>query len=150
MRNIKRTAALHGPVQEIPNFEARVQLDPKVKDHWGIPVLALSGERHPLDHEHCKWLTTHAENILKEAGATFTWQRVGGRGPSGGQHQAGTTRMGSDPKTSVCDKWGRVHDFDNLYVADASTFVTGAGFNPVLTIMAMAYRIGEHIALTWK
>jgi choline dehydrogenase-like flavoprotein len=43
----RRTIVLMGPVQEMPIFDARVQLDPKVKDHWGIPVARLSGGRHP-------------------------------------------------------------------------------------------------------
>jgi len=145
MRNIKRSAGLHGPIQEMPHFEARVSIDPQVKDHWGIPVLALSGQRHSLDHEHCKWLSEKAEQILKEAGARETWQRVGGKGLSGGQHQAGTARMGHDPQSSVCDAHGRVHDFENLYVADASLFPTNAGFNPVLTIMATSFWVADHL-----
>ncbi len=36
-----------GPVQEMPVFDARVQVDPKVKDYWGIPVARLSGGKHP-------------------------------------------------------------------------------------------------------
>ena len=150
MRNIKRTAGLHGPIQEIPSFDARVSVDPEVRDHWGIPVVALSGERHPIDYEHCKWLSGKAEAIIKEAGAVETWQRVGGRGLSGGQHQAGTTRMGDDPKTSVCNRYGQVHGIDNLFVADGSLCVTNAGFNPVLTIMALGYWVSEYIANTWK
>lgn len=150
MRNIKRTGGLHGPIQEIPNFEARVSIDPEVRDHWGIPVLALSGARHPIDHEHCKWLSQKAEDILKEAGAIQTWQRVGGRGLSGGQHQAGTARMGDDPQTSVCNPFGQVHDIDNLFVADGSLCVTNAGFNPVLTIMALGYWVSDYIVNTWK
>jgi choline dehydrogenase-like flavoprotein len=47
--------------------------------------------------------------------------------------------------TSVVNRYGQVHDIDNLYVADASTFVTNAGFNPALTIMAQGYWIGEHL-----
>ncbi|HRJ20880.1 MAG TPA: GMC family oxidoreductase, partial [Bryobacteraceae bacterium] len=65
---------------------------------------------------------------------------------SGGQHQAGTARMGTDPRTSVVDANCRVHESENVYVADASVHVTNGGFNPVLTIMAIAYRAGEHIA----
>jgi choline dehydrogenase-like flavoprotein len=150
MKNIKRLAGLHGPVQEIPNFHARVTIDPKVKDHWGIPVLALSGERHSIDHEHCKWLSSKAEAVLREAGAIDTWQRVGGRGLSGGQHQLGTARMGIDPKTSVTNRYGQVHGIDNLFVADASLFVTGGGFNPVLTILALGYWVSDYITRTWK
>jgi choline dehydrogenase-like flavoprotein len=141
---------LHGPIQEMPNFEARVTIDPTVKDYWGIPVAALSGERHPLDHEHCKWLSSHAEEVLKEAGAIRTWQRVGGQGLSGGQHQAGTARMGDDPATSVTNRFGQVHGIDNLFVADGSLFVTVGGFNPALTILAMGYWVSDYIGRTWQ
>ena len=47
--------------------------------------------------------------------------------------------MGNDPKTSVVDRYCRVHDVDNLYVIDGSVHVTNGGFNPALTIMAIAY-----------
>jgi choline dehydrogenase-like flavoprotein len=147
--NYKRISGLHGPTQEIPNFEARVTIDESIKDYWGIPVAALSGECHKLDHEHCKFMSAKAEEILKEAGAYQTWQRVGGRGLSGGQHQAGTARMGDDPHTSVVNRYGQVHDVDNLFVADASVFVTNGGFNPVLTIMAVAYWVSNHIVTHW-
>lgn len=151
LKNIKRVASLHGPIQEMPMFESRVTVDASVKDYWGIPVVALSGSRHPLDHEHCKFLSARAEEIIKEAGAVRTWQSVGGLGgPSGHQHQNGTLRMGTDPQTSVVNKFGQVHDIDNLFVADASAFVTGGGFNPVLTIMALAYYKSEYIIKTWK
>ena len=149
MKNIKRVAGLHGPIQEMPDFEARVRVDPSVKDFWGIPVVALSGSRHPLDYEHCKWLSARAEEVLIEAGAVESWQRVGGRGLSGGQHQAGTARMGDDPQTSVCNRYGQVHGIDNLFVADGSLFVSNAGFNPVLTIMAIGYWVSDYINRTW-
>jgi len=143
--NFFRYCGLHGPIQEMPNFNSRVVAYDKQRDFWGSPIVGLSGTRHPLDHEHCKFLTARAEDILKEAGATQTWQRVGGTGQSGGSHQAGTCRMGDDPTTSVVNRYGQMHDIDNLYVADASTFVTNAGFNPALTIMAMGYWIGDHM-----
>ncbi len=149
MDNIKRVAGLHGPIQEIPSFNARVTVDKSVRDHWGIPVVALSGERHSLDYEHCKWLSSKAEMVLKESGAVKTWQNVGGRGLSGGQHQAGTARMGDDPKTSVTNRYGQVHGMDNLFVADGSLNVTNGGFNPVLTILALGYWVSEYITTTW-
>jgi choline dehydrogenase-like flavoprotein len=94
-----------------------------------------------------------AEQWLKEAGAVETWQTgayTGTRGVSGGQHQAGTCRMGNDPKTSVCDKFGRVHSVPNLFIADGSLHVTNGGFNPALTIMALGYWVGGHIASEWN
>jgi choline dehydrogenase-like flavoprotein len=150
-KNYRRLGRMLGPIQEMPMWDARVTVDPQVKDHWGIPVVALSGSRHPLDFEHCRFLSAKAEEILKEAGAVRTWRHTGERppasfyGPSGGQHQAGTCRMGNDPETSVVDAWCRVHEVDNLFIADGSVMVTNGGFNPVLTIMALAYRTAEYI-----
>ena len=57
--------------------------------------------------------------------------------------------MGDDPWASVTDPHGRVHGHDNLYVADGSVHVTNGGFNPVLTIMALAFRTAERIADQW-
>jgi choline dehydrogenase-like flavoprotein len=148
--NFKKVAQVVGPYQEIPVFDSRVQVDPLVKDFWGIPVVRLSGTRHQKDVEGCRLMSEKAENWLKGAGAIYTWQNVGGgKGLSGGQHQAGTCRMGNDPKTSVTDKYGRVHAVPNLFVADGSLHVTNGGFNPALTIMALGYRVGGYIASEW-
>jgi len=146
----KRHIQVVGPIQEVPVFDARVQADPVVKDHWGVPVARLSGHRHPADLEGCDFLSRKAELILREAGASHTWRHMPGLGLSGGQHQSGTCRMGDDPKTSVTDQYGRVHQTDNLFIADASLHVTNGGFNPVLTIMALGYWVGGYIASEWK
>ena len=146
----RRTIGVMGPVQEMPMFESRVQVDPKVKDYWGIPVVRLSGHRHPNDQVVGKFLASKAEAWLKEAGAITTWTFTLGTGLSGGQHQAGTCRMGDDPKTSVVDKYCRVHDVDNLYVIDGSVHVTNGGFNPALTIMAIAYYASDNLVKSWR
>ncbi|MGE5571053.1 MAG: GMC family oxidoreductase [Rhodospirillales bacterium] len=151
MRNaFRRTVAVQGPTQEIPIFDARVQVDPKVKDHWGIPVARLSGGKHPHTMEIARVMTQKAEAWLKEAGARRTWRRQPSPGLSGGQHQAGTCRMGNDPKTSVVDKYCRIHDMDNVYVVDGGVHVTNGGFNPVLTILAIAYYASDNLIKTWK
>ena len=58
--------------------------------------------------------------------------------------------MGDDPKASVTNRFGQVHQIDNLFVADGSLHVTNGGFNPVLTIMALAYWVSDHIKTDWK
>ncbi len=146
----KRSIIVMGPVQEMPVFDARVQVDPKVKDDWGIPVARLSGERHAMDLVTAKYVAGKAEAWLREAGAIQTWQRLPGPGLSGGQHQAGTCRMGDDAKSSVVNRNCQVHDVDNVFVVDGSVHVTNGGFNPVLTIMAIAYRASEFINTNWK
>jgi len=146
----RRSIAIRGPAQEMPVFDSRVQVDPVVKDYWGIPVARLSGERHPHSIEVGSFLAAKAEAWLKEAGAKFTWLSLAGPGLSAGQHQAGTCRMGKDPRTSVVDPFCRVHEHDNLYVVDGSVHVNNGGFNPVLTIMANAYRASAGILRGWK
>jgi choline dehydrogenase-like flavoprotein len=66
--------------------------------------------------------------------------------PIGGTaHQAGTIRFGRDPKTSALDLNCKAHDLDNLYVVDASFFVSIGAVNPSLTIIANALRVGDHL-----
>lgn len=72
---------------------------------------------------------------------------LGGRlGISGVAHQNGTIRFGPDPATSALDLNCRMHDVDNLYVADSSFFVSASAVNPTLTIIANALRVADHIA----
>ena len=61
-------------------------------------------------------------------------------------HQCGTMRFGTDTKTSVLDIHCKAHELDNLYVADASFFVSAGAVNPSLTIIANSLRVAEHIA----
>uniref|UniRef100_UPI0025DB4212 GMC oxidoreductase n=1 Tax=uncultured Xylophilus sp. TaxID=296832 RepID=UPI0025DB4212 len=67
--------------------------------------------------------------------------------PIGGTaHQCGTARFGTDPRTSVLDLDCKAHELDNLYIADASFFVSSAAVNPTLTIIANALRVADRIA----
>jgi len=146
-RNYKRTSLVTGPMQQMPVFESQVKLDPVVRDHWGVPVVRLCERTHPHDKEVIAFIADRSEELLREAGATDIWK---GGGPASAMHQAGTCRMGDDPKTSVTNRYGQVHGIDNLFVADASLHVTNSGFNPVLTIMALGYWVGEHIVKEWR
>jgi choline dehydrogenase-like flavoprotein len=147
--NYTRVMRVTGPVQEIPSPEARVTIDPAVRDRWGIPVARLAGATHPETVRTAAFMYERAQEWLRAAGAIQVWGKPPRLRLSGGQHQAGTCRMGDDPLASVVDRWGRVHGHDNLYIADGSVHVTNGGFNPVLTIMALAFRTAEHIAQSW-
>jgi choline dehydrogenase-like flavoprotein len=145
----KRTVSIKAPAQEMPVFESRVELAADLKDSWGIPTLRLSGHRHPHDLEVAHFMASKCEQWLREAGATKTWTSLPGMGLSGGQHQAGTCRMGNDPKTSVVDRHCRIHDMDNVYVVDGSVHVNNGGFNPSLTIQAIAYWASAAMVKNW-
>lgn len=60
-------------------------------------------------------------------------------------HHMGSARMGNDPKTSVANPWGELHDTPGVWIGDASAFPTASGTNPMLTTMALAHRTAEAI-----
>ena len=141
----KRTVAVQGPTQEMPVWDARVSIDSKVRDKWGIPVPRLSGGKHKHSMEVGEAMSIRAAQWLQAAGAVKTWRKRPGPGLSGGQHQAGTCRMSNDAKTGVVDRYCRIHDTSNVYVVDGSVHVTNGGYNPVLTILALGYWAGSEI-----
>jgi choline dehydrogenase-like flavoprotein len=147
--NYLRVTDVMGPVQEIPSPNSRVTVSPQVRDKYGIPVAHLSGTTHPETVRTAAFMHQRAKEWIQASGAVKVWGEPPSLGFSAGQHQAGTCRMGDDPTTSVVNSWGQVHGHDNLFVVDSSVHVTNGGFNPVLTIMALAFRSAEHIAQNW-
>lgn len=147
----KRTIIVQGPTQQIPMATGRVTVDPAVKDKWGLPVVRIEGNVHPHTFEIGEVQAKRAEAWLKEAGAAHI-SLLSGKPPivSAGQHQAGTCRMGDDPHSSVVNKYCQIHDVDNLFVIDGSVHVTNGGFNPALTIMAVAYYASNALLRNWK
>jgi choline dehydrogenase-like flavoprotein len=65
-------------------------------------------------------------------------------------HEVGTTRMGLDPKTSVTNEFGQLHDASNVFVVDAGTFVSQADKNPTWTILALSWRASDYIVEQMK
>jgi gluconate 2-dehydrogenase alpha chain len=129
----------------------RIDLDPQVRDAFGFPA----GRVTYAPHRHELVCSAHVgpilEAVLRDAGAewtvTSTSPPIHGEGdvsPLGvapaSYHVMGTTRMGDDPATSVVDPEGRLWDVDNVAIVDSSVFATSAGYNPTLTIMALAAR----------
>ena len=146
----RRMIRLCGPIQQIPRLENRIRLDTKRKDYWGIPLMVTEGAEHPNDAKARCFLSDKCAEVLRACGAKNIQQGSNDPNPHkgwhhGGQHQSGSCRMGSDPKKSVTDKWARVWDFPNLFIADGSVHVSNGGMNPVLTIMALAFRTASHI-----
>jgi choline dehydrogenase-like flavoprotein len=143
------TMHVQGPVQEVPTASSRALLDPSVTDSLGLPVARLTGRAHPADEAAMALLSSKAQEWLEASGAYRWWPTPPlpvHRGLSGGQHQAGTCRMGADPATSVCSPTGALHDVPNVVLADASVHVTNGGVNPGLTVMALAWRAADLLA----
>jgi choline dehydrogenase-like flavoprotein len=123
----------------------RVDIDPELKDAWGIPAMRVTYKDHPDDLKHAAWQRDRAVEIMDAAGAK---QIVPGdiNETRGGVHLLGTCRMGNDAASSVIDKYHRTHDVKNLFLCDGSSFVTSGRGQPTQTIEALAFRAAEHIS----
>lgn len=141
-----RTSHVFGPVQEVPLPGSRVTLADDVRDAFGVPVARLEGTQHAETVRAAELMRARAEEWMHASGAARVWGTAIGAALTAGQHQAGTCRMGDDPASSVTDAWGRVHGHDNLWVMDGSLHVTNGPVNPVLTILALAFRSADRLA----
>jgi choline dehydrogenase-like flavoprotein len=138
----------------IPNDDSYAELDPKVRDKFGIPVLRF----------HWKWSdheTRQATHMQKTAAEIM--DAMGGRmgsAPQSGEkaikqggviiHEVGGAIMGSDPKTSVTNSFGQCWDMKNLFITDGATLCSNADKNPTLTIMALAWRSSDEMLRQMK
>lgn len=129
--------------EDLPQVGNRVDLDPVVRDVRGFPAMRVTYRPHRHEKVASAYYGPKMEECLRTAGALWAHTYVA-PGPLDAipisRHVAGTARMGTDPTTSVCDRWGRMHDVPNVVVADSSLFPTGAGYGPTLTLVALAIR----------
>lgn len=143
--NYNRSLVCYGHTSSLPVAANSISLDPGVKDVWGLPALRVTYQDHPQDLKLYKYFAERAEALLNAAGAVRAWQ-FPVESQEFGVHLLGTCRMGNDPKASVVDKYHRAHDVRNLFIVDGSSFVTGGRGQPTMTIQALAFRAGDHIA----
>ena len=136
-------------ITQLPLETNRVDLDPDVKDAWGLPAMRLTMTSHPDDVKCMEFFRKRSMEILQAAGAATVWADPVGDS-RGGAHSRGTCRMGNDPKTSVVDKYNRSHDVPNLFIVDGSSLVTGGRNHPTMTIQALAFRAAEHLVKAAK
>ncbi|HTL02596.1 MAG TPA: GMC family oxidoreductase [Vicinamibacterales bacterium] len=136
-------------VTQLPLETNRVDLDPDVKDDWGLPALRITSTSHPDDIKNMEFFRQKSIEVLQAAGATKVWASPV-NDSRGGAHNRGTCRMGDDPKTSVVNKFHRAHDVPNLFVVDGSNLVTGGRNHPTMTIQALAFRAADHIVRAAK
>jgi choline dehydrogenase-like flavoprotein len=123
----------------------RIDIDPDLKDEWGVPAMRVTYKDHPDDMKHAKWMSDRAVEIMDAAGA-LQIEPSDIEHANGGVHLLGTCRMGNDPSKSVIDKYHRTHDVRNLFLCDGSSFATSGRGQPTQTIEALAFRAAEHIA----
>jgi gluconate 2-dehydrogenase alpha chain len=130
--------------EDAPQTTNRVDLDPGIRDVDGLPVARVTYSNHDFELSARDFYSPKLMDIMAKAGAKYVFVPPADSIPAS-RHVMGTMRFGSDPKTSVCNPSGRLHDLDNLYVADGALFPTSAGFNPSLTIATLAAYVASDI-----
>ena len=148
-QDFSRTLTVQGFLTCLPVESNRIDLDPELKDPWGLPAMRVTYKDHPDNMKNKEFFTQKALEIVEAAGATRKWASPV-RDERAAGHMMGSCRMGNDPKTSVVDRWHKAHDVPNLYVVDGSSFVTSARNHPTCTISALAFRAAEHIVKSAK
>jgi len=142
--------------EDLPYATNRVDLDPTIRDARGFPAARVTYRAGRHEHVASDHYGPRLAAILKEMGAEWTAVTSSpGRGNAASpeavpesRHNVGTVRMGTDPGSSVVDPQGRMHDVENLVVADSSVFVSSAGYGPTLTLVALAARAAHLLAGT--
>jgi choline dehydrogenase-like flavoprotein len=152
---------LSGRGEMIPNEQSFCEIDPDMKDRWGIPVLRFHWAWSDHELNQVRHMQTTFRAILEGLGGQVATGggRGGGRGGTpadpnrppisrGGAiiHEVGTVRMGDDPKTSPLNKYCQAHEVKNLFVADGAPFASNPDKNPTHTIIALAWRTAEYLA----
>lgn len=127
----------------IPNGGTYVDLDPQVRDKWGLPVARIYLDI-PGHHARAgKWLVARSLEVFEAMGADELL--TGEEGDTAPHLVHGTCRAGRDPKTSVLNEYCQTHEVPNLFVVDGSFMPTSGGVATTLTILANSFRVADHI-----
>ncbi len=145
-----RHAAIGAQIEDLPYPYQTIDLDPDIRDAWGLPAPRMTYDwRRPNELKRYEFMTAKMEEIGRAMGASKVWRGPMGPGAPGGHHEGGA-RMGSDPSTSVVNKYSQSWDIPNLFLMGSSTFPSMSGFNPTLTIEALAYMTADAIMNRYK
>lgn len=150
------TLGMSGRGESIPMYSNYCEIDNKVVDKYGIPVLKFHYKWTDQEIKQAKHMQDTFEEILTNAGAVLLGQKPGPdtmyglAAPGRIIHEVGTTRMGNDPNKSVLNSNCQAHDCKNLFVVDAGPFVSQADKNPTWTILALAWRTSDYIVAELK
>jgi glucoside 3-dehydrogenase (cytochrome c) catalytic subunit len=134
----------------LPRAENYVEIDPVVRDAWGIPVLKFNVEFGPNELAMAKDMVETQREMFHAAGIEVLSERSDPLPPGWSIHEEGTARMGNDPKKSFLTKFNQSHEIKNLFVVDASAFLNATEKNPTLTILTLSMRAADYIAEEMK
>jgi len=134
----------------LSRYENCVDLDPVVKDKWGIPVLRFHYQFGDNEKRMVADMAETAQEMFEAAGFKIVQINRDMLIEGSSIHELGTARMGQDAKTSVLSQFQQSHDVKNLFVVDGSGFVSAGCQNPTWTIMALCWRSCDYLAQEFK
>jgi gluconate 2-dehydrogenase alpha chain len=140
-----RHAGIVAQTENLPYADQTIDLDPNTRDDWGLPAPRMTYNwRRPNELKRIEFMQGKLSEIGRAMGASQVWLAPMNSGGPMGHHEGGT-RMGNDPRSSVVNRYGQSWDVPNLFVIGSSTFPSQSGFNPTLTIQALAYMSADAI-----
>jgi choline dehydrogenase-like flavoprotein len=138
-----------GRGEMIPNKNSYCEIDPERVDQFGIPVLRFHFQWSDAEYNQVKHMHQTFASIIETMGGRVNNRPFDSKTSisAGGSiiHEAGSVRMGADPKTSVLNKYSQAHDVKNLFVCDAAPFVSNPDKNVTLSIVAFSWRASEYL-----
>ncbi len=143
--NYRRLHSIYAQVSNFPDERFYVDLDPRVKDRFGQPALRMTHSWVEHDIKATEMLIAVKARIAEEMGMTDWWVDSSNPDYHLSTHEHGTHRMGDDPSASVVDQFGRVHECEGLYAIGGGQFPTCFGYNPTITIMALAFMAADKL-----
>ncbi|MGH2726100.1 MAG: FAD-dependent oxidoreductase, partial [Actinomycetota bacterium] len=149
-RGRMRALTVENYMEQEPRASNRVTRSDR-RDALGDPLARVSWSLSELDRHTVRTLHAaldaelRARSIGRVTGPIMSGDGIEWPVANDAAHHMGTTRMGTDPRSSVVDPECRVHGIENLYIAGSSVFPTGGAANPTLTIIALAIRLAGHV-----
>lgn len=134
--------------EDLPEQRNRITLSDRITDSAGRPVPRMVYDVSENSRAILDKTMDRVAALFSDVGAVSTFRTP--LKEQAGFHVMGTAVMGCDPQTSVTDEWGRCHQVENLFIADASVFVTSSTMNPTATAQALALRQADRICLNRK
>ncbi len=150
MKNADRGNSSYLQKTTLPYEDNYLDLDPEVKDPFGLPVIRITARYHDNELRIARFAQDRMEQWYREAGATRIIRSGLGNAMGASTHAYGGTRMGDNAETNVVDRWGFCHEAPNLGILGASVMGTSGARNPTLTAQALAWRTADYLANNWS
>ncbi|HVW97687.1 MAG TPA: GMC family oxidoreductase [Mucilaginibacter sp.] len=130
--------------ETVPKVTNHVRLSEDRKDQWGIPLLVTSVEYDANDERMIRDFLTQSREMLEKAGCTNISVYENKQAPGLDIHEMGGCRMGTDPQTSLLNKWNQLHLCQNVFVTDGACMTSTGNQSPSILYMALTARAANH------